>query len=325
MMSGQQSSQKYPLTSGGSTPDLSTLSSLKDDPQITLRKRKQPFDHDCGYSHEIKEVRSELTRISTLLEKYVESNEHIMKSMQENITEVRTQMLQMKESNEKTTTLLRNDVIELKTELSKIKKSSPNMSTEHKDIQSHFTRLEAKVDSKIKLLEDNFSKIKMPSQTTSSLTENQLCLNEQLVQEIQDRRNREKNIIIVGLPEPIAANDEERRLKDETEVQKIISLMDENTPKPIKTFRIGKYTTHKSRSIKVCFDSLQTAKNILRNKNKTPETIKIFSDQTPAQQKFLKTLQEELAVRTNNGENDITIKYIHGTPKIVKLTKNYTQ
>jgi hypothetical protein len=40
-------------------------------------------------------------------------------------------------------------------------------------------------------------------------------------------------------------------------------------------------------------------------------------DQTPAQKKYVDTLKEELNKRTENGEKDLSIRYIKGLPKII--------
>lgn len=313
MMNVQRSPQKRTPTGGGSQPDLSKMSCTTDDPQITLRKRKQPTDRECGCSYELKEMRSELHRVSTLLEKYVESNEHILSKMQESIAEVRTQISEIKKSNEETAKSLRDNVIEVKTELHNLKESSVIIFTEHKDIKNKITELEVQVNNKIKSFEDNVTKLNPQNSANADI---QLYCNEQVIRELQDRRNREKNIVLVGLPEQISAS------ADETEVLKITSSIDPNIQKPVRMFRIGKYNPQKSRSIKVCFDSPIPAKILLRNRDKIPEKLKIFSDQTPAQQKYLTKLKEQLASRKRNGEDDLTIKYINGTPTIVKTQKN---
>lgn len=75
-------------------------------------------------------------------------------------------------------------------------------------------------------------------------------------------------------------------------------------------------------SAALSFNTPQPAKKLLRNKHKLPENVIIFSDQTPSQQKYLSKLKEDLATRKNKGENDITIKYINGTPTIIKTPKN---
>lgn len=313
MMNVQRSPQKRTPTSGGSQPDLSKISCITDDPQITLRKRKQPIDRDCECSYEFKEMRSELNRVSTLLEKYVESNEHILSKMQESIAEVQTQISEIKKSNEETNKSLRDNVIEVKTELHNLKKSSTIMFTEHKDTKNKITELEVQVNNKIKSIEDYVNKL---NPQCSANTDTQLYYNEQIIREVQDRRNREKNIILVGLSEQISAS------ADEIEVLKITSSIDPNIQKPVRIFRIGKYNPQRSRSLKVCFDSPIPVKILLRNRDRIPENLKIFSDQTPAQQKYLTKLKEQLASRKSNGEDDLTIKYINGTPTIVKMQKN---
>lgn len=65
-----------------------------------------------------------------------------------------------------------------------------------------------------------------------------------------------------------------------------MSSITKDIPNPKKIFRIGKYNPDKTRRIKVCFDKPDPAMILLRNKDKTPNNIKLFSDQTPPQQKF---------------------------------------
>lgn len=78
---------------GGSQPDLSEMNILNHDTDnITLRKRLKP-DSDCSCSEDIREMRSEMSRISVLLEKYVGSNEQILQNMQDSITEIKTQIM----------------------------------------------------------------------------------------------------------------------------------------------------------------------------------------------------------------------------------------
>lgn len=137
------------------------------------------------------------------------------------------------------------------------------------------------------------------------------------MQEIKERTSREMNIIVRGIPECKTTNFDDGRAYDVNEVSNILSLMIENCPKPRRIFRLGKYNPTKDRSVKVCFESSYTAKLLLRNKNKLPKGIKIYSDKTLAQQNYMKELQNELARREANGEKDITIKFIKGQPKIV--------
>lgn len=290
------------------------------DTQITLRKRKKPDNCECQCSDDLEEMRSEISRISSLLEKYVGSNEQVLLAIQDNIADIKSQITDMKSSNEQTITIMQTNVDKVITEINYVKLSTSSMLSEQKDIKNHVTRLEQSIsqgENKLKSLESDLNNLKTPPIKPEKLSE-------QLIQEIQNRNNRQKNIIVVGLPEPTLSKSEERLAKDEADIMNLIFAMDNDIPKPIKIFRIGKPHPGKNRNIKVCFDVTGPAKQLLRNKNKLPEGIKIFSDQTPAQQNYLKCLQDELRQRENNGESGITIKYLNGTPTIVKSdTKNY--
>ncbi|CAH2103807.1 unnamed protein product [Euphydryas editha] len=304
---------------GGSQPDLSKISNPNVDTQITFRKRKKPNDYECECLDELKDMRSEISRISSLLEKYIGSNEQILEKMQENITDIKNQISDMKSSNEKTIKLIQNNVDKVVTEINDIKSSTSSMLAEQSSIKRDMTRLEQSLslgENKIKVLESDLNKLKHSSQVTK--LENQLCLGEQIIQEVQNRNNREKNIIIVGLPELTSSKTEESMAKDEADVLNIITSLCADIPKPVKIFRIGKRNPGKNRSIKVCFDKFGPAKQLLRNKIKLSNGIKMYSDRTPAQYNYLKSLQEEIKRRENDGESGLIIKYVHGTPKILK-------
>ncbi|CAF4833004.1 unnamed protein product [Pieris macdunnoughi] len=132
-------------------------------------------------------------------------------------------------------------------------------------------------------------------QTSSKLI--QPMFSEELIQEVNERNKRKKNIIMAGLPEQNTNNLRENMLKDETDIFNIFRALTEDVPKPIKIIRLGKYNPTKIRRVKVFYNSSDTVKFLLQNKSKLPSTIQIFSDQTPAQQKFLKNLKEELLRR----------------------------
>lgn len=313
-------------TGGGSQPDLSKLNIMAEDSSIKLRKRKHP-DKNCECSHEVKEIRSELARMTSVLEKYVESNQLMMSQMHQSITEVKTQITEIKSSNEQTVTLIHKNMSEVKAQISEIKSSSSSIIIEQNNIKTHVTHLENKIslgESKIKTLESKFSQ-KLP-QSASFNAISSSCLNEQMIRELKERQEREKNVIIVGLAEQTSPNAEERISNDEAATINITSCVDKDIPKPTKILRIGKFNPGKNRRVKVCYDTPEPAKQLLRNKGKLPENIKIFSDQTPAQQKYMQDLKEELSRRQEDGEIDLTIKYIHGTPSIIKATsKNSNQ
>ncbi|CAH2098383.1 unnamed protein product [Euphydryas editha] len=155
---------------------------------------------------------------------------------------------------------------------------------------------------------------------------NDIYTNEKLIREVQERKKRENNIIIMGIAENDSNNTKERNFQDEAEVLRILKQIVTDIPKPKNIFRIGKYNPGKTRKIKVCFEKPETALSILKSRNKFPNNLKIFSDQTPTQHKFYALIKDELNKRISKGETDITIKYVNGTPAIVKTpTKNFNQ
>lgn len=177
------------------------------------------------------------------------------------------------------------------------------------------------LEARMSTWEDRLSQVE--DQTTNESLPNNFIdkhlSNETLINELRDRNQREKHVIIAGIPEQIAINAEEGTFKDEDKIIQLISTINPNLPKPLKVFRIGKFNPGKNRRIKVCYETNTTAKFLLRNKSKFPEAIKIYSDLTPAQQKYLNCVKDELARRQTSGESDITIKYIRGIPTIIKI------
>lgn len=106
---------------GGSQPDLSKMSGSNLESSITFRKRKVPSDIECSCSDDIREMRSEISRISSLLEKYVESNEQILKTMQSNITEIKNQITEMQSSNDHTHKSVQNKIELLESDINQLK------------------------------------------------------------------------------------------------------------------------------------------------------------------------------------------------------------
>lgn len=310
-------------TGGGSQPDLSKITNMETDSTITFRKRKNPFEHDCKCTNELKELRSELSRMSLLLEKYTDSNKNIMTKMQESIVEVKTQIVEMKETTETTNTLIHENITQIKDQIIEMKSSAVDIITEQNNIKEQVAILETKLtvsDRKVKTIEDNISK-----QLLSVGVEGVNHLNEELIREVQERSDRERNIIILGLPEQTTPNAKDRLSKDTADVIKITHSIAPDVPNPLKVIRIGKYCDTKIRKVKVYYESKSSAKQLLRNRENLSKGIKIYSDQTPNQQIYLQNLKEEMTRRNNEGEEDLTIKYIKGIPKIVKnnKSKNY--
>lgn len=51
------------------------------------------------------------------------------------------------------------------------------------------------------------------------------------------------------------------------------------------------------------------------NRTKLPENMQMFSDESPKQKQYLEYLKEELNRRTQDGEKNLTIRYVKGKKK----------
>jgi hypothetical protein len=147
---------------------------------------------------------------------------------------------------------------------------------------------------------------------------------EEVTSEAVERMIRAKNVIIYGVPES-SGTAEQGQTKDAAEIRKIISAI---TPEaiPQKIIRIGKPNSSNTRLLKVSLSNDLIAKEVLRNKNKLinsdlPRSISISDDKTPKQLEYLKNLRTELQLRRDNGEDNITIKYVKGIPSIIESKK----
>lgn len=282
---------------GGSVPNLSTFGDNDFQGSITQRKRKERTE-ETDYKENFTKFRNE---IMTFLKDFG-------KTQNENINHIR------------------EEILEIKNEMRTIKLATENFSKQFEQIQSEIESIKSnnnKTQDKIKLIENEISTIK-DIQNTGEISTNKspvLC-NENLIHELKDRCDREKNIIIVGISEISDKNSKARRSYDNNEVIKLMRSLYEDCPTPIKSIRLGKYVPNRNRPMKSYFNNTDTPKILLRNKKKSPENIQIYADQTSKQIKYLQLLKEELNRRTENGEQNLIIKYTKGIPTIITNETN---
>ena len=91
-----------------------------------------------------------------------------------------------------------------------------------------------------------------------------------------------------------------------------------------KVIRIGKVINgniSKCRPLKVICKDSEDALDILRNRSKCKNNVKINNDLTLMQREKLKRVKTELIERKSNGEMNLTLKYIRGVPTITTANK----
>lgn len=127
-------------------------------------------------------------------------------------------------------------------------------------------------------------------------------LEEDIIEELEDRERRAPNLIIYNMDEgeDVGCNDVD--LANEI----IRKINPGNTPQINKILRLGQ---GHSRPLRVSLPSKQEALFIFRNKYRYAGLIKISQDQTLKQKKHLHELQSQLKSLIDAGETNNTIRY----------------
>lgn len=309
--------QRSPLSGSGSIsgrsdsyPNLSNKHQIldtSDATQITFRNKRKLENDDHEFKTQFAEMRKQMTE------------------MQKQMSEMMAYLTSINSMQVENFGKISEDICVIKDQVKNIKSTTDCLTKEQANIKVDIENLKKRnstAEKKIEILESNLQ-LENTAAPNSSFSIN---TREELVTELNERASRGKNIIISGIPEPKAKSSNERREEDKEAVKKIISTLSIDSLEPEKIFRLGKYQSTKIRPLKVCYGSQNIAINILRCKdNLKADDIKIYSDQTPQQQAYMKSLKEELKRRTASGEANIAIKYVRGVPKIIEtLPKNLT-
>lgn len=295
-MSMARTPPKATLISGsecgsGSAPNLATLSDEDLRANITSRKRKERTE-ESDYKNDFANFRMEMMNFLT----------NFGKTQTENLNQIKEQISDM-----------RNEIKTLKSTTENFSQQLKHTNTEIENIKLKTTVTE----DKIKNIDIEISQIKNHQQTKCWAVKSPVECHEDLILEIKDRYDREKNIVIVGILEINDKNWKSRQQHDNQEIMKTITMLFQDCPKPIKFQRLGKYVQDKNRPIKVYFEKSETAKYLFKNRSKLPENLQIFSDKTPKQKEYLESLKDQLNKRTQDGEENLIIKYVKGTPTII--------
>lgn len=155
---------------------------------------------------------------------------------------------------------------------------------------------------------------------TSSTNTLEPKIFEDILSEVRDRMNRERNILIFGVPESPSDN---AQLSDLVTVNNILhTTTTDSSITACSVRRLGKTpNSNKPRPIKVVLNNTSDVKCVWKFKNRLALTkydkIVFRDDQTPRQIQYLKLLRAELNNRIDGGETDLTIKYIKHVPTIV--------
>jgi len=210
-----------------------------------------------------------------------------------------------------------------------------------KEVSDKLRSLEPRVENietRVSNLESNYVK-KEDLETKITTTIEQKCLSgtangsvqqfENFFAESNERDRRARNSILHGLRESTATDVNARRMHDQDLVAKVISLTcPALSNQTVRVTRIGKKSNDctRSRPLLVSFTSKDCNIELLKyfSKDKLKDEpdlsdVSITPDRTPAQRAHLAELRAELQRRKEGENEDLTIKFIHGIPKIVPI------
>lgn len=130
----------------------------------------------------------------------------------------------------------------------------------------------------------------------------------EIIDELNDRQKREKNLMIFNMP---------NRNNDVESVKELLTKILSDPIIPTNIHRIGKSNRNGSKPVKVTLPSQADVLNVLKNKHKLKgHDVYIAADLTKKQREQEISVSMELKNRVKEGEKDLYIKYVQGTPKI---------
>lgn len=160
------------------------------------------------------------------------------------------------------------------------------------------------------------TKLSVIEQTQSTTPLNLTAQENVYTTEFLDRQSRSRNIILLNVPEVSASLP--GLLDDNSFVKDVFNTISVSII-PVSVHRLGKIS-NKPRLLRV---SLPASTDVFEIKRKLTavdkfSTIRITSDLTLSQRKYLSSIVSQLKSRKDPGENNLFIKYINGLSTISK-------
>lgn len=200
------------------------------------------------------------------------------------------------------------------------------------NLENKFDNFRTSIENRLTSIQDEVNKISKQNSTlesTISVVDNKLevhnSLNpEEIIRELNMRKKRESNVIILNATESKKGSGNDRLNDDKSLISTILPTELGNITE-FKLKRLGKPSAGKNRPLLLETKSASIAKSILKSKpaRDTDPPIRFKPDLTKAQQNHLNSLRSQLDSLNKSGVTDKTIKYINGVPKIV--THNFRE
>lgn len=151
------------------------------------------------------------------------------------------------------------------------------------------------------------------------------CQFEEIIQEIDQRQKRKKNVIIFGSSES-GNSVTEMQGQDKQFVSEILVHSDipDININDIQISRLGKPNSNKSRPLRLIMPNEKVVTSFIKShqkirRNQKFKKLTIASDKTHMEMEYYHSLKKELKRRQDAGEMNLVIKYRRGIPTIMEL------
>lgn len=216
-----------------------------------------------------------------------------------------------------------------------ISKDIADIKSEIASINSQVSALEPRVsDVEAKLIDISSgvvcleSKITTQANIIADISKRQdSCTVESILEESSDRLRRSCNLIVYNLPESNSKELDSRVRYDTEKVEVMIrTFCPSQVVLNVKCHRIGATSGKSPRPLRVILPTNPDVQNFMKNFKKDDlasidpilADVTVSRDRSPRERDYLNVLREQLKRRSESGEEGLTIKYVNGTPKIVK-------
>lgn len=210
-----------------------------------------------------------------------------------------------------------------------------DINTKLDDTLSRLTNMEGRIvglSNRMSAVEGRLEKCETTlSEKVDHKSDTNICINE-----VIDRNERKKNLVLFGLHENENVNEDP--LNTDAHNNNFKTLVTNKLKNFTKTkdlercriFRIGSnaQVPQKPRPVKIVCASEEKAQQILRTfilvkrdptRSSEVKTLSLTRDKTPMQREEIRVLQEQLTVRRLEGETNIAMGYRRGVPTIIKI------
>lgn len=193
-------------------------------------------------------------------------------------------------------------------------------------LEKRIGKIEDIVNVHDKKIQDNENNVKKHDTDIADLEEKFLCLEQNIGKwkqdsedfisaEVYDRCRRDRNVIVYNIAEHALPADD-------------IKVLLQNYPtapfneNDVRSTRLGEKKENLVRPLKLVFNNKDFAHWLFANsKNGIDKNIKCVPDRTALQRKKFSEIIKELNTRKENGEKNLQLKFVNGTPQIT-LKKN---